>query len=1558
VISGGYSGPDFVKALRRFGVTIDYNSDGRMDMVVKFRTDVWSVLRSQGSSFTRLPLTFAGPTDGEQFMVYDADHDGMQDLGLTRTVLTRLGTPNNTLAVIIDGLGARTEILHAEQSQDPDDLSSPPGPVYTHVPPLDAPSPPPPETGCGYPVYCRFPRGEVVRKVHTWDVATQRAANLPSGSPPAARSFFYSYTGAARDLLGRGSLGFESRTIVDGARNALAAASGGIHATTLVFRNKHRVIEGPGAGTYPFVGIVQTYADIVRLPSGRDRLTSAIRQLDVKAPTPRSYFPFVREETQRVVESPASSPSVLKNVVYSWVYDDFGNITHSEAQWADSSDGKPADRVISDTTYVADTAHVEQWLNSLPRTSTVTGTSDVTLSRTQRFTYADDSGGSSSIPFSGRPEMITLEPGNSLQEVATRMTFDARGNVTSIAETGATIDGIRTRRLSLEYDSSAQLFPVKLTARNGTTDHVMDVEYDMPLGLPIGTRNVGRPNSFVSGFEIPDGFGRVQRIVAADGVITNLEYLSQSSGGYSVRSTRAGAPTSQVFYDVLGRERRTETDAFDRMIAADTTYNALGLVKDVSRARAGTASADLTKFTYDALGRVLSATLPPARLVQRCYLDNVECTRNPRGFTSCDVLNEHGQLAFAVQAIDVPSTSCEVTATLVAEQFPADGTPGSDIFFTAARYRYSPFGDVTSIVDPTANTVTIKRDAYGRELEVQDLDRGKFQYTYNAFGEPERVTDPALLRAELRYDDLGRQVRRTDLASGGLPEQVTTFSFDGGFMGKLTRTASPGGVVTSLTYDSFGRLLDFARVVPGASGSQTMARHHEYDTNGRLSILRYDSVNGTQPMRVRYSYNSRGHLSRMSRPNPASLSNPATDTDFWTAVAIDNYGSLTSERFGNGVVTTRAYEPGTGFLDTVRTALNTTDLARWNHNYDLNGNLDTRFNELPGSLSVTKYTYDGLDRMKSAVQRPSLTSGTVLYSEAYNYNAAGNIDQKVVSGTTATAATWTYDYAPTSVRPHAVKKITSGSTNQTYGYDASGNMTSRSAGIQGALALTYNRLQLPSRVGSSPTSSDALTIQYDADGERVRKVRGTAETFYLDENYSRSRPLSTGSFTERLTIQDGERTVAEVSRTTGGTETISFLHRDRLGSVELVTGPAGQAPQRRTYEAYGKRRTVTGTSPVSARVDYTGHELDTEFSLINMKSRLYDPQIGRFISPDSLIAAPWRPQALNPYAYVEGNPVNHNDPTGHQADEGTGIRPPRHTPMLPPSGSGGRSFENEWSRFKYRLKVFLNDVFGGSDDKPTPPRNSASRNFDARTDTQSTSVSPPSAPAMSTGAPVMSSSAPAMHWTMDSFGMPIFQFIPGGGPLQASIDATAQAEARGGLIAGGLVLGGMGGVALWKGGLMFAAYYPAIFGAGTKLASDVLQDVSGGGLAAPRGIATLDAAAIRFSQSSVNGVGEIAKSMAANGWKGAPIDVVKLGDNLVTLDNTRLLAAHLTGTPVQALIRSAGEALPASMAGRFVSRAGVEATTWGEAVMTRIGNQNATYQSLFPSGSWATGVNP
>jgi RHS repeat-associated protein len=119
-------------------------------------------------------------------------------------------------------------------------------------------------------------------------------------------------------------------------------------------------------------------------------------------------------------------------------------------------------------------------------------------------------------------------------------------------------------------------------------------------------------------------------------------------------------------------------------------------------------------------------------------------------------------------------------------------------------------------------------------------------------------------------------------------------------------------------------------------------------------------------------------------------------------------------------------------------------------------------------------------------------------------------------------------------------------------------------------------------------------------------------------------------------------------------------------------------------------------------------------------------------------------------------------------------------------------------------------------------------------------------------------------------------------------------------------------------------------------------------------VTTLRSSEVLFSQSSVNGAEAIASSMRSNGWLGAPIDIVLIEGRLIAVDNTRLMAAHLSGTPVQAVIRAADEVLPASMAGRF----GSEAATWGEAILARIAQQNATYRSRFPLGSWFTGVNP
>jgi len=66
---------------------------------------------------------------------------------------------------------------------------------------------------------------------------------------------------------------------------------------------------------------------------------------------------------------------------------------------------------------------------------------------------------------------------------------------------------------------------------------------------------------------------------------------------------------------------------------------------------------------------------------------------------------------------------------------------------------------------------------------------------------------------------------------------------------------------------------------------------------------------------------------------------------------------------------------------------------------------------------------------------------------------------------------------------------------------------------------------------------------------------------------------------------------------------------------------------------------------------YRGYRYDNETGLYYLQSRYYDPQTGRFISADGLLATTGATQALNLLVYCNNSPVNASDPTGMMSDE-------------------------------------------------------------------------------------------------------------------------------------------------------------------------------------------------------------------------------------------------------------------------------------------------------------------
>jgi RHS repeat-associated protein len=83
------------------------------------------------------------------------------------------------------------------------------------------------------------------------------------------------------------------------------------------------------------------------------------------------------------------------------------------------------------------------------------------------------------------------------------------------------------------------------------------------------------------------------------------------------------------------------------------------------------------------------------------------------------------------------------------------------------------------------------------------------------------------------------------------------------------------------------------------------------------------------------------------------------------------------------------------------------------------------------------------------------------------------------------------------------------------------------------------------------------------------------------------------------------------------------------------------------YDPFGVRTTAVGSDERMHR-GYTGHEELAALDLVHMNGRVQDPLLGRFLSPDPFVQAPYHSQSLNRYAYVWNNPLSLVDPSGFQ----------------------------------------------------------------------------------------------------------------------------------------------------------------------------------------------------------------------------------------------------------------------------------------------------------------------
>ena len=254
-------------------------------------------------------------------------------------------------------------------------------------------------------------------------------------------------------------------------------------------------------------------------------------------------------------------------------------------------------------------------------------------------------------------------------------------------------------------------------------------------------------------------------------------------------------------------------------------------------------------------------------------------------------------------------------------------------------------------------------------------------------------------------------------------------------------------------------------------------------------------------------------------------------------------------------------------------------------------------------------------------------------------------------GTYSTGGSFAYAY-------DASNRLTS-VNGQTYTWDNNGNLLN-----DGSALYRYDQAnpvksgQGHGRLISTTLGSVTSLYNYNGDGARLRQVVGGTPTTYTQDM---AAPLpvvlqaQTGSATTQYLYSLGTRPIGQYA------DAWEYLLPDArpcptlhwsvggplgVGSVRQIVDASGNVILAESYEPYGTVLTSTGTA--SSIFGYAGEQFDTYIKLVFLRSRYYDPGTGRFLTKDSWQGDYTRPQSLDTWSYVEGNPINHVDPNGQQ----------------------------------------------------------------------------------------------------------------------------------------------------------------------------------------------------------------------------------------------------------------------------------------------------------------------
>ena len=306
------------------------------------------------------------------------------------------------------------------------------------------------------------------------------------------------------------------------------------------------------------------------------------------------------------------------------------------------------------------------------------------------------------------------------------------------------------------------------------------------------------------------------------------------------------------------------------------------------------------------------------------------------------------------------------------------------------------------------------------------------------------------------------------------------------------------------------------------------------------------------------------------------------------------------------------------------------------YTYDACGNVETMVERsADGSERKIRYYYDALNQL---VREDNQKQNKTI---CYTYDVGGNMvrrdEYRYIENPVITEAPWksdTFEYQTGGWRDQL--RFYNG---QAITYDAMGN------------PLQYLGMQMEWEKGHQLKHITGAGLDmycmYNDSGKRIRKtVNGVTTDFYLDGSAILMQTSSDGSRIDFFYDDKGNVFAMKYQNE------MYFYRKNLFGDILGILDSHGTELVKYEYNSWGKLLNLTDYSSngLGRRnpFRFKGYYYDEELGMYYLNSRYYDPEVGRFISPDTTDILEVQDDLYdkNLYAYCDNNSVMRIDSSG------------------------------------------------------------------------------------------------------------------------------------------------------------------------------------------------------------------------------------------------------------------------------------------------------------------------